>query len=51
MKWSNFDKHIPVWIILLTIGIIFLGIGFANNQLTEFFRKATMICLECIGIG
>ena len=45
-KWKN-----KVWIPGLLIGILFLIIGIADGQLTDIYRKAVMICLECIGIG
>lgn len=44
-------KKIPLWSIGLLTGIVFLLLGFADGQLTEIYRKAVMICLECIGIG
>ena len=44
-------KTFPFWILGLGIGILFLTLGFVNDQFTDIFRKAVMICLECIGIG
>ena len=44
-------KKIPKWSIGLLVGVIFLVIGAFGGQLTEIYRKAVMICLECIGIG
>ncbi len=32
-------------------GGIFLGLGAFQGQLDVIWRKAVMICLECIGIG
>lgn len=32
-------------------GVLFLGIGAAQGQLSVIWKKAVMICLECIGIG
>lgn len=49
--WSNRLKRIPPWTICFGIGIIFLIIGIFGGQLEEIYRKAIMICLECIGIG
>lgn len=48
---SNSMKRIPLWIVGLGVGMLFLAIGFWGEQLTEIYRKAVMICLECIGIG
>ena len=44
-------KKIPKWSIGLLIGVICLVIGVFEEQFTEIYRKAVMICLECIGIG
>ncbi len=49
--WSNRLKRIPLWPIGLGIGVIFLILGSLSGQLEEIYRKAIMICLECIGIG
>jgi len=51
MKRLIGNKNIPPWTILLGIGVLCLLIGITQNQFTLFFRKAVMICLECIGIG
>ena len=39
------------WIIGLALGMIFLIVGALGGQLENIYRKAIMICLECIGIG
>lgn len=44
-------KKIPKWSIGVLIGMICLGLGAFGNQFVEIYRKAVMICLECIGIG
>lgn len=44
-------KKIPKWSIGLLVGIVFLVIGVFEEQFAEIYRKAVMICLECIGIG
>ena len=40
-----------VWLCGVLTGIAFLGIGAAQGQLAVIWRKATMICMECIGLG
>lgn len=45
-KWK--DK---VWSIGVALGVIFLAVGAYAGQLEDMYRKAIMICLECIGIG
>lgn len=47
----NLLIKIPRWLWGVLAGIIFLGIGAAKGQFSVIFRKAVMICLECIGIG
>lgn len=42
---------IPGWAVGLAIGILCLGLGVYYDQFTDIFRKAVLICLECIGIG
>lgn len=44
-------KSFPYWLVGLCVGILFLFLGLINDQFTDIFRKAVMICLECIGIG
>lgn len=45
-RWSK-----KAWIVGFGIGVIFLIIGAYMDQFERFYRKAIMICLECIGIG
>lgn len=47
--WKSGKQAVWLWGVL--IGISFLGIGAIQGQLAVIWRKATMICLECIGIG
>lgn len=58
-KSDKEDGRMPVgsrigaygWIPGVLLGILFLGIGAAQGQFAVIWRKAVMICLECIGIG
>ncbi len=36
---------------LLGVGILFLIYGFINKEHLIVLQKATIICLECVGIG
>lgn len=44
-------KKIPLWSVGVGIGVAFWAIGMRQGQFEDIFRKAVMICLECIGIG
>ena len=44
-------KKIPKWSIGVLVGMICLVLGAFEDQFMEIYRKAVMICLECIGIG
>lgn len=47
--WKTIKQN--VWLLGILTGIAFLGIGAAQGQLAVIWRKATMICMECIGLG
>lgn len=47
----KFLMQIPGWIKGVCVGCLFLALGAYYDQFTDIFRKAVMICLECIGIG
>lgn len=47
--WKNKQSHL--WILGMLTGILFLGIGIALDQFSVIWKKAVMICMECIGIG
>ena len=38
-------------IALLALGIVFVLFGVARGEAGAVFKKASMVCLECIGIG
>ncbi len=44
-------KKIPGWLLGVSAGLLFGGLGFVSGQYSDIYRKAIMICLECIGIG
>jgi len=51
-KWNNVNKlRFPIWKVGVCIGVILLLLGVYYEQFTDIYRKAIMICLECIGIG
>ncbi len=47
--WKNNRRH--AWILGVLAGILFLGLGAVQDQFVVIWKKAVMICLECIGIG
>lgn len=36
---------------ILTVALLFIGIGIAGEEHLDVMQKAVRICLECIGIG
>ena len=55
--WKNWNKKqekripVPAWLLGTGMGILLFVLGAYNGQLADIYRKAVMICLECIGIG
>lgn len=47
--WKNNKGWL--WLAGAAVGILFLGIGAVQGQPDVIWRKAVLICLECIGIG
>lgn len=47
--WRNSKKY--AWILGVSAGIILIAAGAVTGQAVIIWRKAVMICLECIGIG
>lgn len=44
-------KQTSIRIAVLTVSILFIGIGIAKQEYLDVMQKAVMVCLECIGIG
>lgn len=36
---------------VIVVGVALMAIGIFHGELAAIFRKAVMVCLECIGIG
>lgn len=47
--WKSCKRH--GWLAGVLAGGLFLGIGAVSGDLAVIWRKAVMICMECIGIG
>jgi len=44
-------KHIPLWLVVFAIAVIFVVIGVLQGGFIDTLRKAALVCYECIGIG
>lgn len=47
--WKKSRRY--AWIFGVAIGAVCLGIGAVYGQFEVIWKKAVMICMECIGIG
>lgn len=47
--WKSCKQNF--WLCGMLAGLLFLCIGTADGQLEIVWRKAVMICMECIGLG
>lgn len=47
----NLAKRIPWWLVVFAIGAVLVVLGIAQGDFQDTFRKAALICYECIGIG
>lgn len=47
--WKNSRQF--AWLAGVFIGILCLSAGAIGNQFSVIWKKAVMICMECIGIG
>lgn len=47
--WKKSKKHAWLWGVFA--GILLIAAGTITGQAAIIWRKAVMICLECIGIG
>ena len=39
------------WVLVLAIGVALIVLGIAQGDMLDTWRKASLICYECIGIG
>lgn len=42
---------VSAWAVGVMIGVLCLILGYGRDEFADIYRKAVMICLECIGIG
>ncbi|MDO4590286.1 MAG: CD1871A family CXXC motif-containing protein [Slackia sp.] len=41
----------PAWVVVLIIAVVLMACGIAQGDMVDVWRKASLICYECIGIG
>ncbi|MGI6544959.1 MAG: CD1871A family CXXC motif-containing protein [Fastidiosipilaceae bacterium] len=47
-------EALPTWLpaaLVFAVGALLIVLGVLNGDIVQLLRKATKICLECIGIG
>ena len=44
-------NKMPAWFWGVSIGLLLCLCGVLEQQFSDIYRKAIMICMECIGIG
>lgn len=44
-------KRTGYTIAILTVAVIFIGVGICFGGYADTYAKAVKVCLECIGIG
>lgn len=43
--------HVPAWAVVLVVAIVLIVLGIVQGDALDVWRKASLICYECIGIG
>lgn len=43
--------RVPAWVIVLVVAAALVALGIAQGDAFDVWRKASLICYECIGIG
>ena len=51
MSKSRGVSRLLVPIVLLVTALVAIAIGIATGEVFTVLQKATLICLECIGLG
>lgn len=44
-------KYFTIKYLILVVAIIFIIVGVFNGEINTVYKKASKICLECIGLG
>lgn len=48
---SKRRSRVPVWAIVLVLAAALIALGVMQGDELDVWRKASLICYECIGIG
>ena len=43
--------RVPAWVVVFVAAIVLIVLGVAQGEVLNVWRKASLICYECIGIG
>lgn len=43
--------RVPAWVVVFVAAIVLIVLGVAQGEVLGVWRKASLICYECIGIG
>lgn len=43
--------RVPAWVVVFVAAIVLIVLGVAQGEVLDVWRKASLICYECIGIG
>ena len=46
-----YHKRVLLQFVLLVLGVVLMGLGWARGDAQEIMDKAIMVCLGCIGLG
>ncbi len=44
-------KRFTAALVLIAVSALFMAYGAHRGEIDEYYKKAVMICMECIGIG
>ena len=48
---SKRPLHVPAWAVVLAAAAVLIVFGVMQGDALDVWRKASLICYECIGIG
>lgn len=48
---SKRSLRVPAWAVVLVAAAVLIALGVMQGDAIDVWRKASLICYECIGIG